>query len=988
MIISDSNITARFCIEKDAFSGVKKIAAKVAGDLKLVTGKDFEIGCPKCEYSATAPKIMVATMGHSEFLETHAAKLDLSGIDGKWETYIFDILPPENGEEYETLLIAGSDKRGTIYGLFKLSEIIGVSPWVWFADAAPVKKNVIEITKADCLVSKEPSVKYRGFFINDEWPSFGNWTFEHFGGFTVEMYEHVFELLLRLKGNYLWPAMWTSNFSLDGPGLANAELADEQGVVMSNSHHEPCLRHSEEWDLVKGDDTPFGSAWNFDRNRVGLTNYWREGLKRNGKFDNIITMGMRGERDSELFGATATLKDNIDYLKDVITTQNDLISEVINEDLTKVPRMLAIYKEVEKYFNGDETTEGLKNWKGLDGITCMLCEDNHGNLRFLPEKKMRDREGGWGMYYHFDYHGGPVSYEWINSTHIARTCEQMSQAYDFGVRDIWIVNVGDLKPQELPLSYFLDLAYDIDKWGQENPNAVAEYTKQWVEAQFPEAGECQADIVELLDGYTRLNNMRRPETLNEKTYNPVNYGEAKAMCELADKLENKAEKLYVKFVGTAAESAFYQLVYYPVCATTNLIKLQITAGQNNRLARMGAMKANRLAEDMTAYIDKDHALTDAYHSNNGGKWNHLMRSEHIGFTAWNDEECAYPVRMMVQPANKPRMIVTAGNRDVYTCGGDWTAKKLVIEDFLDAAAEASVISVYNGSDSDFNCDISCDADWVKVGADIISVSEQTDIKVSVDRELLRAQLKEQLGEAVYEEKQHHGNAYGKAVITVKSDFARVNIEVYATAKEADASMKLLPVLPEDLFEAQKSQAARFGGKIRNELGLAFEAGEFTLKDSVKGQFRLIKNFGKFDCGIKAFPTDEYFTPAVNAPAAEIAFMLPRFMNIEVEVITAPCNPTEKGTRLTFGAKINDETLELVPTVGANYEGGENSCPEWCVGVLDQEHRVKLTVNGIIGKNVLTLYAVDPGLTIERVLIRQADTEWAAGYLGKLPARIK
>ena len=985
MIISDSNITARFCIEKEALSGVRKIAAKVADDLKLVTGKDFEIGCPKCDYSKNTPKIMVATLGHSAYLDEliAAGRVDVSGIEDKWETYIFDILSPAEGEDYETLLIAGSDKRGTIYGLFRLSELIGVSPWVWFADAAPAKKDIIEITKKECIVSKEPSVKYRGFFINDEWPAFGNWTFEHFGGFTVQMYEHVFELLLRLKGNYLWPAMWTSNFSLDGPGLANAELADELGVVMSNSHHEPCLRHSEEWDLVKGDDTPFGTAWNFDRNRAGLTNYWREGLKRNGRFENIITMGMRGERDSEILGAEATLKDNIDYIKDVVTTQNDLIREVISEDLSKAPRMIAIYKEVEKYFNGDEKTEGLKSWKGLDGITCMLCEDNHGNLRFLPEKSMRDRDGGWGMYYHFDYHGGPVSYEWINSTHIARTCEQMSQAYDFGVKEIWIVNVGDLKPQELPLSYFLDLAYDVDKWGQDNPNAVAEYTAKWVAEQFPEATECSADIVELLDGYTRINNMRRPETLNEKTYHATNYGEADAMYKWAVELEDKAEKLLLMFKGTDAENAFCQLVYHPVCATANLVKLEITAGQNNRLARIGAMKANRLADEMTAFIDRDHALTDMYHGINGGKWNHLMRSEHIGFTSWNDEECAYPVRMTVQPANRPRMIVTAGNKDIHTCGGDWTKKKLVIDDFLDSEAASACITVYNGSSSDFTVDVSCDAEWIDISSSKADVSEQADILLTVDRDKLRESLKKQLGEQEYENKRRVGELFGKCTVTVKSDFAKVETDVYATAGQAcEAGLKLLPIVPKG------ANIPKPGGKIKNELGLTYEMSDFKINEEAGGRYRLISNFGKYDNGLKAFPTNRQFTPGMNAPSAEVAFELPDFMQVIVEVITAPCNPTEKGSRASFGLKINDEAMELIPTVGNNYEGGENSCYEWCVGVLDQKHSATVCVKGIRGKNVLTLYAMDPGLTIERVRIRQADTEWADGYIGKLPARLR
>ena len=256
MYIAENGQYAKLYIEESAYSGVKKIASKVAEDLKKVTDREFtvEYGLPKDTDKINA--IVIATLGKSAYLESmeQAGKVELSAIRGKREVYDFRVLEPANGESHATLLIAGSDKRGTIYGLFHLSEIIGVSPWVWFADVMPAHKDVITLTQEDNKTSKEPSVKYRGFFINDEWPSFGNWTFRHFGGFTAQMYDKVFELLLRLKGNYLWPAMWTSSFSLDGPGFDNAKLADEYGIVMSNSHHEPCLRHSEEWDLVRGED--------------------------------------------------------------------------------------------------------------------------------------------------------------------------------------------------------------------------------------------------------------------------------------------------------------------------------------------------------------------------------------------------------------------------------------------------------------------------------------------------------------------------------------------------------------------------------------------------------------------------------------------------------------------------------------------------------------------------------------------------------------
>ena len=233
-------------------------------------------------------------------------------------------------------------------------------------------------------------------------------------------------------------------------GEENARLADCYGIVMSNSHHEPCLRHSEEWDLVRGEDSVYGNEWSYLTNREGLIRYWRDGLLRSGKYENIITIGMRGERDSLMLGEDASLEQNISLLKEIITEQRKLIRECVGEN---EPEMLALYKEVEAYYYGDETTPGLKDWDGLDGVTLMLCEDNYGNMRTLPTEEMRSHRGGFGMYYHFDYHGSPVSYEWVNSSYLPKIWDQMTMAYDFGVRDIWIVNVGDLKFQEYPLSF-------------------------------------------------------------------------------------------------------------------------------------------------------------------------------------------------------------------------------------------------------------------------------------------------------------------------------------------------------------------------------------------------------------------------------------------------------------------------------------------------------------------------------------------------------
>ncbi len=963
-------------IEKNALPGVKRVAGKLSDDFLAVFGDgaaitEFESGRLPEDAKEGTP-IIAATLGHSDYLTSliRSGDFDASAIEGKWEVYYFGILPAKDGFP-ERLLIAGSDKRGTIYGLFHVSEILGVSPWYWFADVVPEKKDHVEITGEDTFVSKVPSVRYRGFFINDEWPAFGNWTFEHFGGFTAEMYDHVFELLLRLKGNYLWPAMWTSNFSLDGPGLENARLADEYGIVMSNSHHEPCLRHSEEWDIVKGEDTPYGTAWNFDRNREGLSNYWRGGLERNGKFENIITMGMRGERDSEVLGATATLKDNIDYIKDVVTTQNRLIKETVNEDLSKVPRMIAIYKEVEKYFHGDENTEGFKNWDGLDGITCMLCEDNFGNLRTLPEKDNMNRKGGWGMYYHFDYHGDPISYEWINSTHIARTCEQMSQAYDYGIREIWIVNVGDLKPQEFPLSYFLDLAYDIEKWGQDNPNAVKEYTDLWTKKQFPGLDSEKQNITsKLLEGYTRINYIRKPEALGSETYNPSAYGESDAMLRRAERLTKTASDVFADIKGTPISDAYYQLVYFPVMAAMNLLKMQLCAGKNHMLAKMGAQAANRYADLTEKCMDEDRWLCDEYHALNGGKWNGMMRSEHVGFTHWNDEECAYPIVCRVRAANKPRMIVTAGNDPEYTMGGDWTRKKLTVLDFMDAGKTESLIYIRNGSDKPFDYQVEGLGEWLFAEKSSGTVNEEETVTLSIDR----SELKKIAGDDF---------KISKKTITIRTSFAHVDIDVYATA---NGDTGYVPLISSE-YTAGAGRPAR--ALSVNELGLVLEAKDAVkLSSGSEGEYRLIEGLGKYDGALKAFPTTAYFTPGKDAPCAEFTFSVSEDAALDLTIITAPNNPVVKGNPMNVGISLNDGDIETLATVEAGYEGGERSCRQWAGGVLDQAHYVYTSVKAKKGENVLRIFAMDPGVVIERILIRQSSTKWSEGYIGKLPAWIR
>lgn len=671
-------------VEETAFPGVKRIAGYVSEDMNKIFGQKNAI-VPTME-SMGEGTVFVATVGMSDWLdkavkEDEALSAKVNAITGKREVYAVT-------EYAGHLAIIGSDKRGTIYGLFYFSESLGVSPFVNWGDVVPVKKEEVVLGEEISTVSKEPSVEYRGFFINDEWPAFGNWSVKHFGDANAKCYEKIFELLLRLKGNYLWPAMWSEQFNLDGPGIENARLADEMGVVMGMSHHEPCNRSGEEYKYVRGPESPYGDDWNFVRNRQGITKFWEDGLLRDAPFETVITVGMRGEADSTILGHEATLADNIEYLRDVLVTQEDLIRRCVNEDVMKVPRMLALYKEVEPFFYGDGNTPGLMDSPQLEGVTLMLCDDNFGNLRTIPTEHMKGHNGGYGMYYHFDYHGSPISYEWINSSYIPRVWESMCTAYDNDIRKLWIVNVGDIFTTEFPLGFFLDLAYDYDKWGRNNKNAAREYTEKFIRQTFPSFSPMEKEVTyELLEGYTRLAHNRRPETLSaSRILENMRKDDLDGLYRECLKLSQNAEMMYRGMTGIN-KFPFYEFVYYPLMGNMNNHIMILENAYNKFLAGINAVKANEMNDTVLKCIDFDKKLVKELDEEHEGFWYGMGRSEHIGFNHWNEEECSFPVLSQVIPTNKKRIVAVIPGTGEHTEGGDWTKRPLFVYTDREAVIE-------------------------------------------------------------------------------------------------------------------------------------------------------------------------------------------------------------------------------------------------------------------------------------------------------------
>jgi hypothetical protein len=927
-----------FTVEPEAFEGVKRIAQKVAKDFEKVCGVLPPVITEIPVKGKTA--ILFATLGHSPLLDTliGEGKFDPSAVSGKNEVYQIKIIGNAFSGIERTLLVCGSDKRGTIYGMFALSEFIGVSPLHFWGDVEPPRHTSIAITTAIETVSKEPSVKYRGFFINDEWPCFGNWTVSHFEGFTAAMYDHVFELLLRLKGNYLWPAMWTSSFALDGPGNLNEELADIYGVVIGASHHEPCLRASEEWDKVRGPDSLYGNEWNYYTNKEGLLKYWEDGLKRSGKYEKIITIGMRGERDSKMLGDKSTVKDNVDLLKDIIKNQRRLIREYAGES----PQLLALYKEVEEYFYGSGEFEGLKDWDGLDDVICMLCDDNFGFVRTLPMPELGDRK--FGMYYHFDYHGSPVSYEWMPSISYRRTWEQLCKAYDHGIREVWIVNVGDLKFNEVPLAYFMDLAYDFAEWGSSNINSAEEYTLSWLEKTFPSAdSSVRTKMAVVLHGYIKLNAQRRPEALNAETYHPCHFLEADRMLELAAKITNLNEEVYAA-LGEPEKDAYYSMIYIPAQASMNLLRMHLYAGKNIHFAQQGKKVANKYAALTGECIERDRELADEFSRFKNGKWKGMELESHIGFTQWNEDNSRYPLRVTVEPVHKPRMVVSRkDNAKVFhkTYGGPMT---VTVNDFLSEGVNEVVIEIANDGIGalDYVIEPEKEYDWLKISALKGTVEFQDDMVIRCDREKL-------------------SDAIQSARLSIKDSETVVAVEI---AAKGHHYLKLPPMT----FMAHNGI-------------IVMEANHFAAKkDTGEGSFAELKYYGRSGTGMKVFPSTANFKETDKKPVLTYRFFIGEDGDYTVEVWTTPVNPTRANQPLRFMLGKPDSGQQIITAVPADFVAF-HSDPRWCRGVLDNIRKTSAELNFTQGVQEITIAALEAGLILERILIYKKGDEVPISYLG-------
>ena len=630
-LVGNGKIASILVDDKD-YAGVLKVIGHLENDLFKVS--DLHPKRIKKISEAEDFVVIIGTLGKSEIINHLAkkGKIDANLLQGKWEKFATQIVENPFKGIKKALVIAGSDKRGTIYGIYDLSNQIGVSPWYYWADV-PVKKQSELHVRPGIHSQGEPKVKYRGIFINDEAPALTGWAFEKFGGFNSKFYDKVFELILRMKGNYLWPAMWGRMFYVEDP--QNAVLADEYGIVMGTSHHEPLTRAHAEWGKSNG-------KWDFTANSGALIQFWKDGIKRMGNKETIVTIGMRGDGDEPMTEGTA-----IELLENIVKIQRNIISQITKKPAEETPQIWALYKEVQDYYDKGMTVP--------DDITLLLCDDNWGNIRKLPELDSKPRKGGYGIYYHYDYVGGPRNYKWINTNQIERVWEQMDLAYQYGVDKIWIVNVGDIKPMEFPIEFFLDMAWNPEKV---NAGNLEQYYADWAKKNFD--NQFTAEIAEILKLYTKYNSRRKPELLDSRTYSITNYNEADRIVAEYQKLVEKANSVNEK-LKPEYKDAFYQLVLFPVLASANLNELYVAQAKNQLYAEQGNVAANDYGEKVKTLFEKDAELTNYYHAQiANGKWNHMMSQTHIGYDNWQQpEKNVMPKTKKIAPAVQAVKVIAA-----------------------------------------------------------------------------------------------------------------------------------------------------------------------------------------------------------------------------------------------------------------------------------------------------------------------------------------
>ncbi|NAZ87770.1 glycosyl hydrolase 115 family protein [Kineococcus indalonis] len=975
----DDGRAAPVVVSAEDHSGVLRAAADLQGDVEAVTGRrPAESVLPAGQLPRDDEVVIVGTLGRSPLVDRLVAqgRLDVRGVAGRWETSVQQVVEdPLPGVE-RALVIAGSDPRGTIFGVYDVSREIGVSPWSFWDDVpAPHREELF--VAAGRHTQGTPAVKYRGFFINDENPALGRWAPQHFGpgeaegfpgGFNADFYGEVFETMLRLKANYLWPAVWGRAFAEDDP--QNHQRAAEYGVVMGTSHEAPMMRGIEEWNrhavpaqrdaagdvTVPGSD-PYGGTgeWSFRRNRAAIEAYWREGVQRmvDQGFEGVVTLGMRGNGDVALPDG-----EGIELMEEILASQRRILQEVAGGDITDIPQVQTLYKEVQRYWD-----EGLRP---PDDVTVVYADDNWGNMRKLPDQDLPEREGGYGLYYHFDYVGQGRNYKWVDTVNTANTWEQLNAAYEHGVDRLWVVNVGDLKNQELPTQFFLDYAW--------NPDALpVERLAQWEAAYAAEnfGREHAREIADVLHRYGVLQARRKPELLNRKITldeskdlatdptavlhddegNPYSLNHYREMDRVTGewaRLRADAERIGARLPAEHAD-AYYQLVLYQVAATSNLYDLRNAQFTNLLYAQQGRAATNARADEAEARFADDQAMSKKYDTEiAGGKWNGFQTQPKIGYgdverygpnAPWQQPElenealpdAIYPHLKRIEVPERAEMGVAVDGSDEWWAAGRTGA---VLPTFSPHQSQpAQYLEVFNRGSQPFDYRIEPGAPYLRVDRTRGTVDDQVRATLRVDWRRAPAGRTE------------------VPVTVTGPDGARVVVTAVLER----------PALP----RGQVRGAVEANGYV------SVRAQDFERAVGADGvSWKVVPDLGREGDGVVPWPsTAPRQTPGGTSPHLEYTVTLTQAGPVDVTAHLSPRNGVTTDGTLSYAVSVDDGAPQVVDIVSATGSDDTTMNPQWARNTSDNVNRTTTTHQvAAPGVHTVKFWMVDPMVVLQDLVL--------------------
>ncbi|MFI1509674.1 glycosyl hydrolase 115 family protein [Streptomyces sp. NPDC020597] len=896
-------------VDAAADPAVLRAAGDLRADVERVTGVRPALRRTLPERAEAL--IVVGTLGASPVVDRLVARerLRVRRVAGRWEASVTQVVErPAPGVD-RALVIAGSDPRGTVYGIYDTSERIGVSPWYWWADV-PVERRAALSVPAGPFVRREPSVRYRGVFINDEqnlttWSHRTQETDKNIGPRT---YERLFELLLRLKANYLWPAMHPySDFF--NKYRENPELADRYGIVVGSSHPEALLRNGvHEWapwaEDHRGADGTL-PVYDYTVNPAVVSDYWRARARENAAYESSWTLGMRGLHDSALETRNATtIPEKVAVMNDIIADQRRILAEEVGAGAE--PQIFIPYKEVLELYNAGVRVP--------DDVTLIWPDDNHGNMRQLPTEAERARPGGNGIYYHLSYWGRPRSYLWLDTTQLAKVWQELRRVYEHRADRMWIFNVGDLKSIETGLSFSMDMAWDVDRWTAED---VGGFLAEWYGRQF--GLRHGREITSIRTEYYRLAAERRPEFIDRGVFSVVHHGdEAGRRMAAYDRLLRRTAALG-DALPAAMRDAYFELVGYPVHGAYLMNLKYYWADRNALAARQGrGAGTNRFADLAEAAHAEEAALTQRYNTEvAGGKWNGYVDP--------------YPSQIPKAPGRPSLTRVTrreTSGLGIAAEGNEIGAARPL--SFSSASRDRRFVDVFNTGFLAVSWVAEADRPWVRLSAAGGSLREQTRVWVEID---------------------WSAAPEGTHAVTVAFTGGDRRFEVPLTV----------------VNEGERARR-RARGFVEANGWVSIDAVHTERRVARGGaRWRTVRGLGRGAAAVEAVPsTATPVTADLAARAPELRYRV-RFTGAGTFPVTVFRLPSldERGAR-RLAVALDDQTPAVLS--GQAVATG-NRGDAWARNV--EEGVEKLTASVTVaepGEHVLRIFMVDPGIAVDQIVI--------------------